>query len=166
MSLTSSAVQIINNNMLQQYGGDMYVASMTIINSIREIFSLPVFGLMQGAQPVLGYNYGAKAYERVKKGIIFITIAGTIYTCTAVGITNLFPGFFIRIFTQDVSVVSLTIPCLKLYFFGFYMMSFHFAGQTVFLSLGKSKHAAVITSYSIHYTKLYEVQGNQPLAIP
>ena len=62
MSITNCAVQIISNSTLQTYGGDLYVGVMTVINSIREVVTMPVNGLTNGAQPVMGYNYGAGAY--------------------------------------------------------------------------------------------------------
>ena len=60
MSITNGSVQIICNATLQHYGGDLYVGIMTVINSIREIVTMPVTGLTSGAQPVMSFNYGAK----------------------------------------------------------------------------------------------------------
>ena len=65
MQGTNSLVQIVCNNQLQAYGGDLYVGIMTVLNSVREILSLPVMGITSGAQPVLGFNYGAKKNDRV-----------------------------------------------------------------------------------------------------
>ena len=73
MGITNSVVTIVCNVTLQTYGGDFYIAIMTIINSIREVVSLPGQGLANASQPVLGYNYGAKQYQRVLKGIRFTT---------------------------------------------------------------------------------------------
>ena len=75
MALTNSIVTIVCNATLQTYGGDLYIAIMTIINSIREVASLPGQGISNACQPVLGYNYGAKEYKRVLEGIRFTTIA-------------------------------------------------------------------------------------------
>ena len=69
MSITNSLVQIMYNSMLQKFGGDLYVGIMTVINSVREVISMPVNGLTNSAQPVLGYNYGAREYKRVQKAI-------------------------------------------------------------------------------------------------
>ena len=74
MSCTNSLVQIACNASLQQFGGDLYVGIMTVINSVREIISMPISGVTSGAQPVLGYNYGAGKGRRVKEGIRFMTI--------------------------------------------------------------------------------------------
>ena len=69
MSVTNSAVQIACNVSLQNYGSDVYVGVMTIINSIREVLQMPVTGLGNGAQPIIGFNYGAGENGRVKEAI-------------------------------------------------------------------------------------------------
>ena len=97
MSATNSAVQILCNAQMQAYGGDLYVGVMTILNSVRDILTMPVNGLTSGAQPVLGFNYGAQAYRRVKKGIVFMTLSCMAYTLVAWLLVFLFPQFFIQI---------------------------------------------------------------------
>lgn len=62
MAITNSLVQIMCNATLQIYGGDLYVGVMTVINSVREVVSMPVQGITHSAQPVMGYNYGAGEY--------------------------------------------------------------------------------------------------------
>ncbi|WP_353960262.1 MATE family efflux transporter, partial [Klebsiella pneumoniae] len=71
------------NSTLQSYGGDAYVGIMTVTNSVREIFMLPIVGIVNGAQPVISFNYGAKEYKRVKEGIRFNTLIGSGYTMLA-----------------------------------------------------------------------------------
>ena len=141
MQATACAVQITCNTTLQAYGGDLYVGVMTVANSIREIFMLPVMGIINGAQPVIGYNYGAKAYDRARAGIRFNTFAGTAYTLFAWLMILLFPAFFISVFTDDPAVVSVGVPMLHIYFFGFAFMALQFSGQTAFQSIKDAKHA-------------------------
>ncbi|WFR59344.1 MATE family efflux transporter [Anaerocolumna sp. AGMB13025] len=141
MSITNGAVQIMCNASLKFYGGDLYVGVMTVINSIREIISMPVSGLTNGAQPVMGYNYGAGTYDRVRAAIKFMSVVCITYTFIAWGILNLFPHFFIQIFSQDTELLQAALPSLRVYFFGFFMMSLQFAGQSVFVALGKAKQA-------------------------
>lgn len=141
MAITNSAVQIICNASLQVYGGDLYVGVMTVINSIREVIVMPVSGLTNGAQPVIGYNYGAHAYKRVRSAIKFMAIVCISYTLAAWGILNMFPHFFIQIFNHDSALILASLPSLRIYFFGFFMMSLQFTGQSVFVALGKSKQA-------------------------
>lgn len=141
MSITNSGVQIMCNASLQFYGGDLYVGVMTVLNSIREIVVLPVNGFTNAAQPVIGYNYGAKTYPRVRQAIKFMSIVCIVYTLIAWGMIYLFPSFFVHIFNHDPDLITAALPALRIYFFGFFMMSLQFSGQSVFVALGKSKHA-------------------------
>lgn len=141
MQGTNCLVQIACNTTLQAFGGDLYVGIMTVTNSVREIFSLPVMGMTSGAQPVISYNYGAKQYARVRSGIRFNTFIGTAYTLTAWLMIVLFPRFWFGIFSDDASMMTAGIEAMKVYFFGFVFMSLQFAGQTAFQALGDAKHA-------------------------
>ncbi len=141
MQATNCAVQIVCNMTLKQYGGDLYVGIMTVLNSVREILSLPVFSIANGAQPVLGYNYGAKKYLRVRKGIQFTAILGFLYTIFAWFIVFITPHFWLSIFTTDQVLIETGAPALKLYFYGFCFMAFQFVGQSTFTSLGCAKRA-------------------------
>ena len=141
MSITNSAVQIVCNATLQQFGGDLYVGVMTVINSIREVLTMPVTGLTNGAQPVLGYNFGAGQYARVRSGIRFMSIVCIAFTTAAWIILMLIPEVFIHIFNSSPELIEKGVPALNLYFFGFFMMSLQFAGQSTFVALGKSRQA-------------------------
>lgn len=141
MQATNCLVQIVCNSMLRTYGGDVYVGIMTVLNSVREILSLPVSGLTNGSQPVLGFNYGAKKYERVRQGIRFTAVTGMIYTVLAWMVVITAPRFFIQIFSSEQALIEPGAVALKQYFFGFFFMSFQFAGQSSFTALGRSKQA-------------------------
>ena len=141
MSVTNSLVQMVCNINLSAYGGDMYIAAMTIINSVREVISLPVNGVGNGVQPVMSFNYGAGEYGRVKQTIRYSTVILLIYTLCAWGLTMLFPHQFVRIFNEDAELLPLTVSAMHIYFFGFFFMAFQFTGQTTFQALGKSKQA-------------------------
>lgn len=141
MQGTTCAVQVACNSTLQSYGGDTYVGIMTVTNSIREIVMLPVFGIVNGAQPVISFNYGAKAYGRTKSAIRFNTWAGAIYTMAAWILILLFPGFWFGIFSDNAAMLAPGIQMLKTYFFGFVFMALQFAGQSVFQAVGDAKHA-------------------------
>ena len=147
MAITNSTVQVVCNATIQVYGGDLYVGVMTILNSIREIFSMPVTGLTDGAGPILSYNYGAKKYDRLKKAIKFMCITCILYTFIAWFVVIEFPDIFIKIFNLDPNLISKSIPAIEIYFFGFFMMALQFAGQKVFVSLGKSKHAVFFSIF-------------------
>lgn len=141
MSGTTCLVQVACNSTLQTYGGDLYIGIMTVTNSVREVFHLPVSGLMSGAQPVISFNYGAKAYDRVKDGIRFNTVIGALYTLASWLAVVSFPQLWFRIFSDDPQLLQSGVQMLKIYFFGFVFMSLQFAGQSTFQALGDAKHA-------------------------
>ena len=141
MAGTNCLVQVTCNATLKIYGGDTYIGIMTVINSVREIFSLPVTGLTQGAQPVISFNYGAREYRRVRSGIAFMSILGAIFTAVCWVLVLLFPETLLRLFTTDENLVQLGIRSMHIYFFGFVFMSLQFAGQATFTALGKAKQA-------------------------
>ena len=141
MQGTNCLVQVVCNSTLQRYGGDLYVGIMTVTNSVREICMLPISGIIQGAQPVISFNYGARKYDRVRSGIRFNTLAGSLYTLLAWGLIVLFPRFWFGIFSDDAAMTAAGVPMLKLYFFSFVFMAFQLAGQSTFQALGDAKHA-------------------------
>ncbi len=141
MAFTNSLVQVVCNATLQIWGGDVYVGVMTVLNSVRDIFTIPVHGLTSGASPVISFNYGERAFDKVKKAIGFLTVVCVSYTMAGWAILKLVPGFFIRIFSNDPMILEKGIPALHIYFFGFCFMAFQFTGQSVFVALGKAKRA-------------------------
>lgn len=147
MALTNSVVQVACNSVLQTFGGDLYVGVMTVINSIREVVSMPVQGLTNAAEPVLGYNYGAKQPRRVKTGIRFITVCAFIYSFLVWVVIRVIPEPLIAIFNSDPELTAAAVPALNLYFITFFMMALQFSGQSTFVSLGKSKQATFFSIF-------------------
>lgn len=147
MALTNSVVQVASNSVLSIYGGDLYVGVMTVISSIREIVSMPVTGLTGAAEPVLGFNYGAKKPKRVKTGIRFITLCAIVYSLLVWLLLRLFPEFMISLFNDEPALIEAAVPALNLYFITFFMMALQFAGQSTFVSLGKSKQAVFFSIF-------------------
>ena len=141
MAGTNCLVQVVCNSTLQTYGGDIFIGVMTVTNSVREIFSLPVNGLAGGAQPVISFNYGAKAYNRVREAIKINAVIGVIYTMLSWLLVLMIPKFWFRIFSDDMQLMEYGVQLLRIYFFGFVFMALQFAGQTAFQALGDAKHA-------------------------
>lgn len=141
MQATNCLVQILCNASLRDYGGDLYVGVMTVINSIREVLTLPVHGFTSGSQPVLGYDYGAKRFERVRSGIRFTTVVGISYTILAWIMVIISPRFLLSIFTNNQEMLDVGQEAIKIYFMGFCFMAFQFCGQCTFVALGRSKQA-------------------------
>ena len=154
MQGTNSLVSIVCNNQLQlfgetlmQGGGDLYVGVMTVLGSVRELLSLPVGGIASGSQPVLGFNYGAGEYARVKEGIRFSALLGAVYTLLAWCVVMLIPRYMIGMFTDDAMTIEVGTRMLNIYFFGFVFMAFQFAGQSTFQALGRAKQAVFFSLF-------------------
>ncbi len=147
MQGTNCLVQIVCNATLKVYGGDLYVGVMTVLNSVREILSLPIIGLTSGSQPVLGFNYGAKKYDRVKQGIRVTAIMGFAYTMAAWVLVLCLPHLLMAIFTTDQEMIKAGSCAMTLYFFGFFFMAFQFTGQSVFTALGYAKYAVFFSLF-------------------
>ncbi|MCI8598713.1 MAG: MATE family efflux transporter [Lachnospiraceae bacterium] len=147
MSVTNSLVQIFCNASLQFYGGDLYVGAMTIIYSVREVVQMPMQGFTQGAQPVLGYNYGAGQKKRVKEGIRFITWVTLGYALAVWAVLMLFPQTIVRLFNGEEQLMEVSVLSMRCHFALFFFMAFQYVGQTVFVSLGKAKQAVFFSLF-------------------
>ena len=147
MSITNSLVQIVCNATLRDFGGDLYVGVMTVINSIREVVQLPVQRLTNSSQPVMGFNYGAEKYGRVKEAIRFTSVVAIVYTCAMWAGLYFAPGFFIGIFSSEPELLEIGVPAMHIYYFGFFMMSLQMAGQSVFVALGRAKNAVFFSIF-------------------
>lgn len=158
MSLTNSLVQVVCNKTLQVFGGDLYVGIMTIINSLREVFFMAVQGLNNGAQPVIGYNYGAGKYSRVRQAIRFSVGVTVGYAAFVWVIMMICPGPLISLFNNDAATVAGGIPALRIYFCLFIFMSLQMAAQSVFVGLGRSKQA-------VFFSLLRKAIINAPLTV-
>ena len=158
MAVTNSLVQILCNASLQFYGGDLYVSVMTVINAVREVISVPVSGLTQGCQPVLGFNYGAGEYGRVRRGIRFTATLVVLVAVTLWAVAMLFPETLIRIFNDDEELLTAGVSAFRIYFATFFGMAFMFAGQSTFVALGRAKH-------SIFFSLLRKVGIVAPLTL-
>ena len=141
MAATNSLTQVACNVTLQTWGGENWVGAMTVLHSVREILSLPVSSVSGGAQPVLGYNYGAGHYGRVAKGIRFTALTGIAVTAAAWISVLLFSVGYTRLFTDDPAILDIAPAALRVYFFAFVFMALQSAGQSAFTSLGKSRQA-------------------------
>ncbi len=139
MQSTESLVQVVFNTSLSHYGGDNYVGAMTIMLSIMQFLLLPLQGFSQGAQPIIGYNYGAGSYGRVKTAIKYSAIFCVGFGWILWGIVEFLPWLPVRIFTQDDALIELTSSLLPLFFAGMVIFGFQMAFQQVFIALGQAK---------------------------
>lgn len=139
MQSTESLINIVLNSSLQKYGGDIAVGSMTIITSIMQIFLMPLTGLTQGAQPIVGFNFGAQQFDRVKKTFRLLLGACLTFSITLWASIMLFPGLFAAIFSNDAALIEHTIPCMRIYMAAMCLMGAQIACQQTFLAVGQAK---------------------------
>lgn len=139
MNATESFISIVLNHGLQLYGGDMYVGSLTIMQSIMQFFSAPLNGFTQGMTPVVSYNYGAKNFERVKhlyRWLIGVSFGFRFLTTAAVMV---FPCFFAGFFTSETELVTLTGQVMPIFMAGMLVFGLQNGIQPTFLALGQAK---------------------------
>ena len=141
MQLTNSLVSIVCNNVLSVTGGDIYIAVMTIVSSVRQLVETPIYAMNEGGSPILSYNYGARRPARVRKAMIVMSAMILCYTAAMWSVIIFAPGALIRVFSSDPSLVKDSVPALNQYFAAFIFMDLQYIGQTVFKSLNKKKHA-------------------------
>ena len=131
-------VVIIINNQLKNFGGDMAIASYGVINRLTFVFAMIVIGFNQGMQPIAGYNYGAKKYDRVLKSF-YITCA---YATGAMGVMfvlgEFFPEFATRIFTNDPLLIGPTIKPMRIICSTMLIIGFQMVTGNLFTSIGKA----------------------------
>ncbi len=139
MQATESLIIIVLNSGLQRYGGDLYVGSMTILQSVMQFVFVPVSGLTQGTQPIISYNYGAGNPERVKKTFRIVLAATVSLTVASWGLTALIPGLFARIFTGEAALIALVERVMPVFMGGFWIFGVQMACQSAFVGLGQAK---------------------------
>lgn len=124
---------------LQQYGGDIYVGVLTILQSVMQLIVIPVQGFSQGTQPIISYNYGAQKIDRVRKTfqIALSMIWGFSFVFT--GIVMLFPKAFVGLFTSEQELLTLSASKLPLFLAGLLIFGIQMTCQNTFMGLGKAK---------------------------
>jgi Na+-driven multidrug efflux pump len=147
MNITESAIAAVFNASLRDFGGDLYVTVMTIITSVSQILFMPQSGFAQGASPVIGYNYGAKQYHRVKQGFRFMLLVTALYSVAAWLITMLCPEFLVKIFNRDAALVSAAVPMFRVYFAANFIMCLQMCAQNTFVAVGDAKWATFFAIY-------------------
>lgn len=139
MQVTECLIQLTFNNGMLKYGNDLYVALMSILFSLTQLIWMPLQGFSQGAQPVIGYNYGAGKLQRVKKAFKVQFIVNLSFSIAAIGMVELFPKFFLGLFTNDAELINIGINTTRLFLVGMAVMGAQSACQQTFLALGEAK---------------------------
>lgn len=146
MQLAASIVTTLYNNNLIKYGGDLAVGAMGIINSIIMLFFMPMFGINQGAQPIIGYNYGAKQYDRVKKTLKLAVTAGITIATVGFIVIQCFPEFLISIFNKkDAELIAIGAHGIRIDMIVLPVIGFQIISSNYFQAIGKAKIAIFLS---------------------
>ena len=142
MHIVGSIVIMIFNSKLKIYGGDLAVASLGIINSIVTLFLMPIFGINQGIQPILGYNYGAKRFNRIQETLKSSMIIATIICIIGFSIIFLSSNIIVGLFSKnDENLIYIGSHGLKLFTLMFPFVGFQIVAAGYFQAIGKAKHS-------------------------
>lgn len=146
MRSTESFVSIVLNSGMQRFGGDVYVGSITIMQSVMQLFSAPLGGFTQGVQPIISFNFGAGNFARVKKAyksMIAICLAFSFFgTATAIIFPEIYAGFF----TTDSALIKLVGDKMPIFMAGMLIFGAQQAIQTTFMALGQAKISLFIAT--------------------
>ncbi len=113
--LSISVAQFVSNYALRLYGGESAVGAMTIITSVASMFLMPVYGIAQGMQPIVGYNYAKKLYKRVIKTLALAVILGLAILGTGTCLTLLFPASIVGLFNHNSELANITLVGITKY---------------------------------------------------
>lgn len=133
------------NNALRIYGGEVAIAAFGVIFRVFAFIFMPLFGLTIGLQPIVGYNYGAGQYKRVKRSIWLASVVSTAATTSGFLVMMLFPGFIIKLFTSDPELIELGRKALRLMVLTIPLVGIQVIGSGIFQALGKSVQALLLT---------------------
>lgn len=144
MQSTESAIFIVFNSGLQKYGGDLYVGTMTILQSLMQLCLIPIQGFTYGVQPIISYNFGAKKLQRTKMVIKRMLIISVSFSVCVGLLIILNPVFFGKMFTKSQDLLNLVAKYLPIYFGAVWIFGIQMAAQTTFVALGKAKTSLFI----------------------
>jgi putative MATE family efflux protein len=145
MQLAASGITLVLNWSLVSYGGDLAISAMGIVNSILMLILMPVFGINQGAQPIIGYNYGARQFDRVKKALKLAALAATLVTTLGFIMVELFPHAIILLFNREKDLVNLGADALRKFLVLLPVIGFQIVGANYFQAVGKPKQAMTLS---------------------
>lgn len=139
MQFTESVLNICFNTSLLKYGGDVAVGAMTILSSVMQMSMLPIQGLTQGAQPIIGFNYGAKKMDRVKKTFRLLLLSCVTFTAAIWFVCMVLPQAFILIFTDQAELIAFTKWAMRIYMAVSLIFGVQISCQQTFIALGNAK---------------------------
>jgi len=146
MQIGSSVVIIIFNKQLSIYGGDIAISALGILHSITMFVLMPIIGINQGSQPIIGYNYGAKRYDRVKDTLKSSIFAATGIVIIGFIITRIYPHSLIYLFNKDdAELLRIGTEGIKIFLLALPIIGFQIVGANYFMAVGKPKKSMFLS---------------------
>lgn len=138
MASTESLIGFVMNGSLSRYG-DIYVSTLTVMQSGMQMISVPVAGFAQGIIPIISYNYGHKNVDRVKQGFKISAIIMVTVNFIGTMIVILFPSIVARMFTKDINLINNVSYIMPIFMAGMTIFGLQRVCQSMFLALGQAK---------------------------
>ncbi len=146
MQIANSVVQAVVNTKLIQFGGDIAVGAMGIVNSVATMIIMCIVAINMASQPIIGFNYGAKENSRVKEALKLAIISSTVISLLAFAMTQFFPDVIVRFFNgDDENLMAIGVTGLRLGLLALPIIGFQVVAGNFFQSIGKSKIATLLT---------------------
>jgi putative MATE family efflux protein len=145
MQFIQSMLSMVMNKSLGFYGGDIAISSWGITTSIMNLISQPVFGLNQGAQPIVGYNIGAKNYGRVKSALAWALAMASCFSILGWTLTRLLPNQLFAFFNDDPELIRVGSHMIIVFMMFLFVTGFQQAGAAYYQFVGKPTAAVLLT---------------------
>jgi Na+-driven multidrug efflux pump len=136
VNMAGSALNGIVNNVLHQYGGDDAVGALGILMTYAQLLVMVVIGITQGMQPIIGFNYGARKFHRLKRAFWLSVAAGSAVTFLGAVGAQFCPEYIARAFTTDSDLIEKTAQALRISTVAFWAVGFQIVSTNLFQSLG------------------------------
>lgn len=168
MQMCACLVVVLINQGLQRHGGDLAIAAYGIVNGITFLFVMVVMGITQGMQPIVGYNYGARQFDRVNQTLRYSILFATVVMCLSFTVCEFFPKYLVRIFTTDPALTQLSIDGMRIIVLlnplvgfqivtGNFFQSIGLAGRSIFMSM--SRQLLFLVPFLLTFPSIWGTNG-------
>ncbi len=143
--IIGSVLSIFLNNSIVFFGGDIALSAFGIVNRVMMFLFLPMFGIVQGFQPIVGFNYGAAAIERVKQTVKIGVRTLIVYCSVALLIIVVFHGPILSVFTKDQATIDVGVSAIRIMFIAIPVVGLQIISASFFQAIGKAKPALILS---------------------
>ncbi|HZK22143.1 MAG TPA: MATE family efflux transporter, partial [Oscillospiraceae bacterium] len=144
IQITSSIQHLILNRSLSRYGGELALAAIGIIMSVTTFLVMPAMGIGQGAQPILGFNKGAKEYNRVKDTLKLSIVSATTVIAIGFVISKIWPAQIVSIFNKNPRLIEMGVHGMGIFFKFIPLVGVQMLGSNYFQAVGKANKATIL----------------------